>query len=128
MKNDYGFSFEPNELSICYSIEGGNSHFGNIAINIPKSEWKPVEMLLEIVSLPDGLTSEQTRKSLVGEKFPLQISTFYKDNAHRKKEGILIPSKDVAETLKKSGKEESSIFFSSLNDYVTFNSECYKLL
>lgn len=118
------FDFESEEVRLHYSIENSE---GFKQVVVPRSEWKLIELILEITDIPEGDASEEIRKQFVAEKFPINLREIYNVIALRNDECILIPKSDVIRALIKSKKIDLINSLPKQGDYVPFNHGCYKM-
>lgn len=118
------FDFKSEEVTLSYSVENSES-FKQVVV--PKSKWKPIELILEIINTPEGEEPEEIRKLFIGEKFPINLSNNLRYPAVRKEECVLIPKQDVIKVLLKSEKIQVINSLPEQGDYIPFNKGCYKM-
>ena len=118
------FNFSSEEVTLSYGVENSKS-FKQVVM--PKSKWKLVELILEIINIPKGEGPEEIRKLFVGEKFPINLSNNLRYPAVRKEDCILIPKQDVVKILLESGKTQVIHSLPRQGDYVSFHEGCYKM-
>ena len=124
ISNGQSFNFESEEVSLNYTVENSE---GFKQVVIPKSEWKLIELILEITDIPEGDAPEEIRKQFVAEKFPINLREIYNVIALRNDDCILIPKSDVIRTLIKSKKIDLIHSLPEQGDYIPFNNGCYKM-
>jgi len=135
-KDNYYYRLSPQEIFFRYCKKSETDGYNYHECTIPRDEWKLLNLILKVDSLPiisktEGTIElpEEISNALIGEKFPLTLARGWKESKRDKDQNLLIWKDDVIKVLRESSKNEAATYFEqSTGKYIPFSSGSFKII